>query len=65
MATATTIPPPKKNRFLRSVKRVLIGAALLLVCAAVAGATYQAIANCKDARRFPQEGRSIASQESR
>ncbi|HKW34617.1 MAG TPA: alpha/beta hydrolase [Candidatus Acidoferrum sp.] len=53
-------PPPKKKRWVRFVKRVLIGLILLLVCAAVAGAAYQAIANWRDARRFPQEGRSIA-----
>jgi len=62
--TSASIPamqaPPKKSRLWRFVKRVLIGAVLLLVCAAVAGAAYQAIANWRDARRFPQEGRSIA-----
>lgn len=62
--TSPSIPaiqsPPKKRRFLRFVKRVLIGLVLLLVCAALAGAAYQAIANWRDARRFPQEGRSIA-----
>ncbi|HEX8763555.1 MAG TPA: alpha/beta hydrolase [Candidatus Acidoferrum sp.] len=62
--TSPSIPaveaPPKKSRLWRFVKRVLIGAVLLLVCAAVAGAAYQAIANWRDARRFPQEGRSIA-----
>jgi pimeloyl-ACP methyl ester carboxylesterase len=62
--TSATIPamqtPPKRSRLLRFVKRVLIGVVLLLVCAALAGAAYQAIANWRDARRFPQEGRSIA-----
>src|SRR5215470_4135460 len=51
---------PKKSRWMRFVKRVLIGLVLLLVCAALAGAAYQAIANWRDARRFPQEGRSFA-----
>lgn len=61
MASAMTIPTqPKTNFFLRLVKRVLIGAILLLVCAAFVGAAYQAVANWRDARRFPQEGRSIA-----
>ena len=59
-----TIPamqaPPKKSRWVRFAKRVLIGVVLLLLCAALAGAAYQAIANWRDARRFPQEGRSIA-----
>ena len=62
--TSASIPaiqaPPKKSRFWRFVKRVLIGLVLLLVCAALAGAAYQAIASWRDARRFPQEGRSIA-----
>src|SRR5215467_2211928 len=62
--TSASIPametPPKKSRLGRFVKRVLIGVVLLLVCAALAGAAYQAIANLRDARRFPQEGRSIA-----
>ena len=62
--TSPSIPamqaPPKKSRFWRFVKRVLIGVVLLLVCAALAGAAYQAIANWRDTRRFPQEGRSIA-----
>jgi pimeloyl-ACP methyl ester carboxylesterase len=62
--TSPSIPampaPPKKNRFWRFVKRVLIGVVLLLVCAVLTGAAYQAIANWRDARRFPQEGRSIA-----
>ena len=51
---------PKKRRWVRFVKRVLVGLVLLLVCAALTGAAYQAIANWRDARRFPQEGRSIA-----
>ena len=62
--TSPSIPamqaPPKKSRLWRFVKRVLIGVVLLLVCAALSGAAYQAIANWRDARRFPQEGRSIA-----
>ncbi|HKW64472.1 MAG TPA: alpha/beta hydrolase [Candidatus Acidoferrum sp.] len=51
---------PKKSRWWRIVKRVLIGLVLLIACTALAGAAYQAIANWRDARRFPQEGRSIA-----
>lgn len=61
--TSASIPamqaPPKKSRLWRFTKRVLIGVVLLLVCAALAGAAYQAIANWRDVRRFPQEGRSI------
>lgn len=60
MASATILNPPKKRRFRRFAKRVLLGAVMLIVCAGVAGAAYQAVANWKDTRRFPQEGRSIA-----
>ncbi|HEX8838011.1 MAG TPA: alpha/beta hydrolase [Candidatus Acidoferrum sp.] len=62
--TSPSIPamqaPPKKKRWVRFVKRALIGVVLLLVCAALVGAAYQAISNWRDARRFPREGRSIA-----
>jgi pimeloyl-ACP methyl ester carboxylesterase len=61
MATASTTPVPvKKGRFWRITKRILQGILALVVLAAVCGAAYQAIANWRDSRRFPQEGRSIA-----
>jgi pimeloyl-ACP methyl ester carboxylesterase len=61
MATASTTPvPAKKRSFLRIIKRVLQGLLVLVVLAAIAGAAYQAIANWRDGRRFPQEGRSVA-----
>lgn len=61
MATASTTPvPAKKGRFWRIVKRVLQGILVLVVLAAICGAAYQAIANWRDGRRFPQEGRSVA-----
>lgn len=61
MATASTIPvPPKKGRFWRITKRVLQVFVVLVVLAAICGAAYQAIGNWRDARRFPQEGRSVA-----
>lgn len=57
--TSSTIPavqaPPKGNRMSRFVKRVLIGLVLLLVCAALAGAAYQAIAKLE--RRTPVSSR--------
>jgi pimeloyl-ACP methyl ester carboxylesterase len=60
MATASTIPvPAKKGRFWRITKRILQGILALVVLAAICGAAYQAIANWRDGRRFPQEGRSI------
>jgi pimeloyl-ACP methyl ester carboxylesterase len=61
MATASTIPvPAKKGRFWRVIKRIFQVVVALVVLAAICGALYQAIANWRDARRFPQEGRSVA-----
>jgi pimeloyl-ACP methyl ester carboxylesterase len=60
MASASVPVPPKKKWFWRFVKRVLLGLIILLVAAAVVGAAYQAIGNWRDARRFPQEGKSVA-----
>ena len=57
-ASAAAISP-KQGRFLRIVKRVLLGLVILVVAVLVCGALYQAIANWRDARRFPQEGRSV------
>jgi len=60
MATASTIPvPAKRGRFWRVSKRIFQLLAALVVLAAVCGALYQAIANWRDGRRFPQEGRSV------
>ena len=51
---------PKKSSLLwRIVKRLLIGILLLVVLAAISGILYQTILNARDARRYPQEGRSI------
>jgi pimeloyl-ACP methyl ester carboxylesterase len=51
---------PRGSRFLRIAKKVLLWLTILVVIAAIAGVAYQAIANWKDARRFPQEGHSVA-----
>jgi pimeloyl-ACP methyl ester carboxylesterase len=51
---------PKGSRFFRIAKKILLALAALVVIAAITGAGYQAIANWRDSRRFPQEGRSIA-----
>jgi pimeloyl-ACP methyl ester carboxylesterase len=51
---------PKGNRFLRIVKRGLLWLMILVVLVAIAGVAYQTIGTWKDARRFPQEGRSVA-----
>ena len=63
MATAsssTAAISPTQGRFLRIVKRVLLGIVILVIAALICGALYQAIANWRDSRRFPQEGRSVA-----
>lgn len=66
MATASTSPAstapisPKQGRVLRIAKRVLLGIVILVLLVAVCGALYQTIANWRDSRRFPQEGRSVA-----
>ena len=61
MTTASTIPvPAKKGRFFRVIKRISQVLVALVVLAAICGALFQAIANWRDGRRFPQEGRSVA-----
>jgi len=66
LATASTSPAstapisPKQGRVLRIAKRVLLGIVILVLLVAVCGALYQTIANWRDSRRFPQEGRSVA-----
>lgn len=61
MATSGTAPTPAKpGRLKRIAKRVLQGILILVVLAAAAGALYQAIANWRDARRFPEEGHAVA-----
>jgi pimeloyl-ACP methyl ester carboxylesterase len=61
MATASSIPvPAKTGRFWRVIKKIFQVLAALVVLAAICGALYQAIANWRDGRRFPQEGRLVA-----
>lgn len=59
MASSTIPVPPKKKRLWRIVKRIAQVVAILVVGCAILGAAYQAIANWRDARRYPQEGRSV------
>jgi pimeloyl-ACP methyl ester carboxylesterase len=51
---------PRMRGVRRWAKRIGLGIAVLLVAALAAGAAYQAIGGWRDARRFPQEGRSVA-----
>lgn len=48
------------RRFLRLVRNALIGFLSVLTLLLIAGAIYQLVAQARDARRFPQQGRSIA-----
>ena len=61
MATTAALPVEvkPKSRFWKIVKWLLSIIVGLLVCAAIAGALYQAIGNWRDVQRFPQQGRSV------
>lgn len=59
-SSSAVVAQRRPGRVWRTFKWFLL-IILILVCAtAVAGAAYQAIENARDARRFPQEGRSVA-----
>lgn len=51
---------PRRGRLKRYLWRGLLGLVLLVIAAGVVGACYQAIETSADARRFPQEGKSIS-----
>jgi pimeloyl-ACP methyl ester carboxylesterase len=57
--TATTTPrcPGRVKRWL---KRGLFALLVLVVLAAIVGASYQALGNRADARKFPQQGKSVS-----
>ncbi len=57
--TATTVPR-RPGRFKRWLRRGLLALLVLVVLAAVVGACYQALGNMADARRFPQQGKSVS-----
>lgn len=56
-ALQVSAPPPRGRRWLRWVKRILLGGIALLLVALAGGAIYQWIGYRNDARRFPQQGR--------
>jgi pimeloyl-ACP methyl ester carboxylesterase len=56
-ATTTTRRPGRVKRWL---KRGLLGLLVLVVLAAIVGASYQALGNRADARRFLQQGKSVS-----
>lgn len=57
--TATTVSG-RPGRWKRILRRIFLVLLVLVVAAAIVGASYQAIGNHSDAGRFPQQGRSIA-----
>jgi pimeloyl-ACP methyl ester carboxylesterase len=57
--TATTTPR-RSGRLKRWVGRGLLGLLILVLLAAIVGASYQALGNRADARRFPQQGKSVS-----
>ena len=48
-----------RGRWRRWVGRLLLAGFMVLCVAAIAGATYEFVSDRRDARRFPQEGRSV------
>jgi pimeloyl-ACP methyl ester carboxylesterase len=57
--TATSTPR-RTGRVKRWIGRGLLGLLVLVITAAVVGACYQAFGNRADARRFPQQGKSVS-----
>lgn len=55
-----TTTPRRLGRWKRWIGRGLLGLLVLVVLAAIAGASYQALGNRADAHRFPQQGRSVS-----
>ena len=52
--------PHRSGRLRRWIVRGLLGLLALVVLAALVGACYQALGERADARRFPQQGRSVS-----
>ncbi len=52
--------PRRTGRWKRWLGRGLLGLLVLFVMAAALGACYQALGNRADARRFPQQGKSVS-----
>lgn len=55
----STVARPKRGRLFRWTRNAILIILVLVVAAAIAGASYQAIETRADALRFPQEGRSV------
>ena len=55
-----TTTPRRSGRWKRWIGRGLLGLLVLVLLAAIVGASYQALGNRADARRFPQQGKSVS-----
>jgi len=58
-SSSAVLAQRRPRRLWRVFKWFLLIILILICAAAVAGAAYQAIATSRDAKRFPQEGRSV------
>jgi pimeloyl-ACP methyl ester carboxylesterase len=57
----TATPTPRRpGRVKRLLKRGLLALLVLVVVAAIVGASYQVLGSRADARRFPQQGKSVS-----
>ena len=57
--TSASPTSPRSGRIKRWLKRILLFGVALVVLLVIAGLCYQAISDRADARRFPQQGKSI------
>ncbi len=55
----TTVEPPRKIGWVRWLKRIVLAGVGLVVLLVLAGTVYEWSASRADARRFPQQGRSV------
>lgn len=55
-----TSAPRRPGRVKRIIGRGLLGLLILVILAATVGAAYQALGDRADARRFPQQGKSVS-----
>jgi hypothetical protein len=59
-APDSPMPPRRGPRWKRWLKRIVLGAFALIILLALTGFSYNAMEQRADARRFPQQGKSVA-----
>jgi len=57
--SAVETTKPVRGRWKRWIRRLLLAGTVLLCVAVLTGATWEFVCERRDARRFPQEGRSV------